>query len=209
MVEAISPKFGTMPNPLLAPTPIKWWWVCGGGWVVVVVRGKTSFEGKVGRERRGRRRGEDSNSRGRLFECLLVVLLVDEETTKMIHEVFNLIKQDSMTPNSWTKVMVVVIYRKGARQTPKLKTNLFFTNFFSIMIYDRLCAKIDSYQFPDQAGFRNNFQTTDQLMKYRLTAQNRMEMGIDMWVAVIDFQEAFDSTQHDANQEISQKPHYQ
>ena len=38
----------------------------------------------------------------------------DEETTKMIHEVFNfIIKQDSsMTSSSWTKEMVTVIYKK-------------------------------------------------------------------------------------------------
>ena len=38
----------------------------------------------------------------------------DEETANIIHEIFILIiKQNSMTPSSWKKVMVTVIYQKG------------------------------------------------------------------------------------------------
>ena len=77
----------------------------------------------------------------------------DEETVKMIHEVFNLIiKQDSLNPSSWKKVMVMVIYKKrGPDNIRKLPNAI---QAFPTMIYNRRHAKLDSFQFPDQPGFR-------------------------------------------------------
>ena len=43
-------------------------------------------------------------------------------------------------------------------------------------------------------------------MTYRLIAPKSREWRTDMRVAAIDFQKAFDSIQHDAILEISQKP---
>ena len=68
---------------------------------------------------------------------------------------------------------------------------------FSTMIYTRY-ANLDQHQDPDQAGFRNKFQTAEHLMTYRLVAQKSKEWRTDMWVAAIDFQKTFDSIQHDA-----------
>ena len=57
------------------------------------------------------KKGKSADSKGIKAEDLKGA---DEETTKMIHEIFNLIiKQNSMTPSSWTKVMITVIYAKG------------------------------------------------------------------------------------------------
>ena len=40
-----------------------------------------------------------------------------------------------------------------------------FTSFSPAIIYNnKLCAKLDQHQCPDQAGFRNKFQTTDHFM---------------------------------------------
>ena len=53
-------------------------------------------------------KGKSADSKGIKAEDLKGA---DEETTKLIHEVFNLIiNQDSMTPSSWKRVMVTVIF---------------------------------------------------------------------------------------------------
>ena len=80
----------------------------------------------------------------------------DEETTTMIHEVFNLIiKQDSMTHSSWKKVMITVIYKKGDPENcGPFRPHPQLYKLFSTMILNRLYVKLDSYQLHDKAGFR-------------------------------------------------------
>ena len=72
----------------------------------------------------------------------------DEETTKMRHEIFNLIiKQISMTPSSWKKVMITVMYKTGDVTKPEnyrptcSLPQLY--KLFSTMIYNQLYAKLD------------------------------------------------------------------
>ena len=131
---------------------------------------------------------------------------VDEETTNLTHEVFNLIiKQDSMTPSSWKKVMITVIYNKGKPRKPKNLTNLFPSNALQTFLHDALQQTMrDSYQFPDQAGFIKKIQTTDRLLTYRPIASKNSEWRTDMWVAAIDFQKVFDISFN-----MMQKPFYQ
>ena len=67
------------------------------------------------------------------------------------------------------------------------------------MIYNRLYAKLDRYQCPDQAGFRE-IPNHGPPMTYRLIThtQKSREWGMDMSMAAIDFKKAFNSTQHEA-----------
>ena len=62
-----------------------------------------------------------------------------------------------MIPSSWKNVMVTVIYKKGDPTKPEncCPTCSFpvLHNLFSTMLYERLYAKLNSCQFPDQAGF--------------------------------------------------------
>ena len=56
--------------------------------------------------------------------------------------------------------MITAIYRKGDRTKPANDRPICFfpvlCTLFSTMLYNRLYAELDSYQFPDQAGFRQN-----------------------------------------------------
>ena len=81
---------------------------------------------------------------------------------------------------------------QGGFLVPAVGTGL--TVGSQILIFNRLHAKLDQYQFPDQAGFRKQFHSTDHLMTCRLVAQKSREWRTDMWVAAIDVQKAFDST---------------
>ena len=52
----------------------------------------------------------------------------DKDTTKMTHEIFNMIMKNSISPSSWKKVMVTVIYKTKkitGRSVP-------FHNFFKL-----------------------------------------------------------------------------
>ena len=116
---------------------------------------------------------------------------------KKMRDIFNLmiIKQDSMTPSARKKVMIKVIFKKGDPSKPEnyrpIYTLPMYYRLFFTMLHNRLFDKLDSNQFPDQGGFRKQFQTTDHhLMTYR-------EWGTGRWVAAVAFQKACDSIRHD------------
>ena len=127
----------------------------------------------------------------------------DKETTKMIHEIFNLIiKQNSMAPSLWNKGMITVIYKTGDATKPENYRPICglaqHYQLFSTMLYNRLYAVLDWYHCASQAAFRNTYHTTDHLKMYKLTSQKSREWETDMRAAAIDFRKAFDSIQHDA-----------
>ena len=92
------------------------------------------------------KKGESADSKGIKAEDIEGA---DEETITMIHEIFNLIiKQNTMAPSSWRKVMITVIYKNGDATNTE--------NYRPICGVSRLCAELDRYQCPDMAGFRKS-----------------------------------------------------
>ena len=116
----------------------------------------------------------------------------------MIHEIFIvIIKQNSMAPKSWKKALNTVIYKRGDVTNPENYRPICgrpqLSKLFSTMLFDQLYAVLDRYQCADQAGFRKAFQTTDHIVTYKHISQKSRVWETDMWVAVIDFKQAFDS----------------
>ena len=91
----------------------------------------------------------------------------------MIHEIFNLtIKQNSMAPSSWEKVMITLIHKKGDPTNPEnyrpiCSVPATLQGCLPQCTHNRHYAELDRYQCPDQAGFRKTFQTTDHLVTFR------------------------------------------
>ena len=81
--------------------------------------------------------------------------------------IYQIIKQDSMTPSSRKNVMITVIYKKGDPTKPEnyrpICTLPVLYKLFSMMVHNRPYAKLDSYQFPVQAGFRKQIRSTNHL----------------------------------------------
>ena len=101
------------------------------------------------------------------------------------------------------KVMITVIptEKETRRNHKNYRPICSFPMLYKLILHDALqqtYAKLDSYQFPEQAGSRWKLQTTDHLMTYRLDAPESRAWETDMWVVAIVFQKAFDSIQHDA-----------
>ena len=69
---------------------------------------------------------------------------------------------------------------------------------YSTIIYNRLYDRLDRAQSEDDGGFRRSYQTLDHLAKYRLLEQKCWEWSIQMWVATVAFQKAFDTIKHKA-----------
>ena len=119
----------------------------------------------------------------------------------MVRQIFNeIIKQNEFTPESWKKVKIKVLHKKGDvenvgnyRPICSLPT---LYKLFSTILYGRLYPRLDQEQAEDQAGFRSSYQTTDHFATNRMIEQKCHEWRIKMWIATIDFTKAFDSITH-------------
>ena len=63
---------------------------------------------------------------------------------------------------------------------------------FITMLHNRLLRQLNMFQTADPAGFRKGFQTKDRPRACRLP-NNSQEWELEMCMATVDFQKAFDS----------------
>lgn len=61
------------------------------------------------------------------------------------------------------------------------------------IINNRLTHKMDSYQPTEQAGFRKGYSTTDHLLTIRTLIEKANEYHLDLHLAFVDYEKAFDS----------------
>ena len=60
----------------------------------------------------------------------------------------------------------------------------------------RIQAKLDAFQPEEQAGFRATYSCSDVVHTLRLVAEKSQEWGLDLWVASLDLEKAFDKVRH-------------
>ena len=125
----------------------------------------------------------------------------DDETREMVRQIFNeIIGQNEFTPETWKKVRLKVIHKKGEVEDVKNYRPICslpaLYKLFTTKLYSRLSPRLDQIQAQDQAGFRSSYQTTYHLATYRMIDQKWHEWSIKMWAATIHFVKAFDSITH-------------
>ena len=62
-------------------------------------------------------------------------------------------------------------------------------------------TKLLPEQSCDQAGFRPGFSCEDHLLALVLLHEKLAEFNVDLWIAAVDFEKAFDSVSHEAIRE--------
>ena len=106
----------------------------------------------------------------------------------VVHELFNsIVKLNYITPSSWKKAVIQVIYKKGDGAKPEnhrpfcgLQQHY---KLFSTMRCNPLSAVLDRHHSAHQAGYRKTFRTTDHFMTNKLISQKSREWRTDMCVA--------------------------
>ena len=104
----------------------------------------------------------------------------NDETREMMRQIFNeIIKRNNFTPDEWKKVKIKVIHKKGdvedvSNYRPICSLPAMY-KLFSTILFGRLNPMLDQKQAEDQAGFRKNYQTTDNLATYRMRGQKCQE----------------------------------
>ena len=66
------------------------------------------------------------------------------------------------------------------------------------MLCNRLQEQLISKQGPEQAAYRAGYSTEDHLVSTTLLLERAAEWNVDIWLALVDFEKAFDSVEHDA-----------
>ena len=67
-----------------------------------------------------------------------------------------------------------------------------------VPLHQRLKVYLDPEQCVDQAGFQAGFSCEDHILALVLLYEKLTEQNLDLWIAAVDFQKAFDSVGHES-----------
>jgi len=119
---------------------------------------------------------------------------------EFITKLSNKILEKYETPEDWSLVDTIILHKKGNRHKIEnyrpiaLKTTI--SKIFSKLIANRIQPLLNDQQPIEQAGFRKSFSTVDHLHVINQLLEKGREYKIDINIALIDYNKAFDSIDH-------------
>ena len=122
-----------------------------------------------------------------------------DELLTVIANMFNKCLEESRIPDSWNNAVVIVLHKKGditklGNYRPiSLLSQLY--KLFTKIITKRLTNRMDFYQPVEQAGFRSGYGTNDHLQTMRLLIEKHNEYKMNIAIAFVDYEKAFDSVE--------------
>lgn len=121
----------------------------------------------------------------------------DNITNEML--TFNVILKSGYYPGEWKQNYIVPIFKSGDQSDPNNYRGITLSNtlgkLLSILMNQRLKKYLDEHSpLSDlQAGFRENFRTTDNLFILNTIIQHYKQTKTPLYTAFIDFKKAFDT----------------
>lgn len=120
--------------------------------------------------------------------------------TNTLYTLMNQIMQEKKIPDSWNESITIILHKKGDRSDLKNYRPITLLNIlyklFTKILTSRLTTKFDGYQSKEQAGFRKGFSTADHLLTMKILIEKANEYHIPMFIALVDFEKAFDCVEH-------------
>ena len=118
-------------------------------------------------------------------------------------DLFNeVLLENAAPPAEWKHTRIKVLLKKGDPQIPgnyrPISILSIFYKLFSRILHQRLKVYLEPQQCVDQAGFRAGFNCDDHLLTLVLLYEKLNEQNLDLWIAVVDFEKAFDSVSHES-----------
>ena len=109
-------------------------------------------------------------------------------------------------PSKWKMTRLTVIFSKGNAKLPSNYRPIAITpilyKLFSRMLCERIQTTLMSQQSSDQAAYRAGYSTEDHLLTVTLMTELCNEWRSELWLGLIDFEEAFDTVEHDVLWEV-------
>lgn len=123
------------------------------------------------------------------------------EVQKEICKICNMIWKGQAVPKEWTKSILVTIPKKGdLRECKNYRTIALMSHLGKIMmmiLQNRLQTHMEKFLADEQAGFRKDRSTIQQILILRLIAEKARRKNRLVYNCFVDFEKAFDSTKHE------------
>lgn len=123
-----------------------------------------------------------------------------EQLARQIHKLCNKAWHEGTIPEEWSKSILVPIPKKGdLSQCHNYRTISLINHtgkVFLTVLLNRLKPLLDPYLSEEQAGFRKDRNTVQQILILRLLAEKAKRQGKKIFNCFIDFQKAFDTIKH-------------
>ena len=119
----------------------------------------------------------------------------------MFHQLCQKVWNEEKIPAEWTKSILILIPKKGDKTECGNYRTISLINhsskiFLSILL-QRLKGEIEPYLSEEQAGFRKDRGTIQQILCLRLIAEKYREVDQEVYNCFVDFKKAFDLVWHD------------
>ena len=126
------------------------------------------------------------------------MLKIDEdETPKLLTEIFEEIWQEEELPQSWKLGLIVKLPKKGdltnCNNWRGITLLSLTSKIFSKIIQNRLSKTMDGQIRNEQAGFRPGRSCSDQIFVLRQILEQSKEWNTPLYVNFLDLEKAFDS----------------
>ena len=114
-----------------------------------------------------------------------------------IHAICQKAWEQERMPEEWTKSVIITIPKKGdLRECSNYRTISLMNHMSKVMmmiLLERLKPQLEPYLSEEQAGFRKDRSTIQQILTLRLMAEKALEKGNKIYNCFVDFQKAFDT----------------
>ena len=117
-----------------------------------------------------------------------------------LHKLFNAVLSSGQFPTSWATDYLTVLHKKGSKTDPNNYRGISLSSclgkLFTRILNTRLTVFLDNNSIipPEQAGFRKNFRTTDNVFILKsLHDKYRYARKTGLYTCFVDFSKAFDS----------------
>ena len=122
--------------------------------------------------------------------------------TDILTSICNKIWQTGVWPTPWTQSLIITLPKKGnLQQCQNYRTISLISHASKVMlkvILNRLKPQAEEIIAKEQAGFRPNRSTTEQIFNLRVLCEKYSQHQQDIYHVFIDFKKAFDRVWHDA-----------
>ena len=122
-------------------------------------------------------------------------------TLDKLHQLCLEIWESGVWPEEWTQSIFIPIHKKGDKlQCNNYRTIALVSHASKILlkvVLERMQSKLEKEISPEQAGFRPNRGTRDQITNLRIILEKAREMNQKVYLCFIDFTKAFDMIRHD------------
>ena len=119
--------------------------------------------------------------------------LAAEHFLPLIHKIWH----EETCPSDWKNGHITILPKKGDLSLCGNHRGIMLTSvpgrILSRIILNRIKRKVDEKLRPNQAGFRSNRSTIDQITTLRIIIEQSKEWNSDLFINFIDYAKAFDS----------------